>query len=48
MPGAVPVTATRALTSATLPYVRLPGTRGVDVAIAEDPGCARGLNVKNG
>ena len=48
MPGAVPVTATRALTNATLPYVRLPGTRGVDAALAEDPGFARGLNVKNG
>ena len=48
MPGAVPVTATRALTNATLPYVRRLATVGVDAALAEDPGFARGLNVKNG
>lgn len=48
MPGAVPVTATRALTNATLPYVRLLATRGVHAALAEDPGFSRGLNVKNG
>ena len=48
MPGAVPVTATRALTNATLPYVRLLASRGVDAALAEDPCFARGLNVKDG
>jgi alanine dehydrogenase len=47
MPGAVPVTSTRALTNATLPYVlRLAG--GVDAALAADPGLARGLNVAGG
>ncbi len=48
MPGAVPVTATRALTNATLPYVRRLASVGVDAALAEDPGFARGLNVKDG
>ena len=48
MPGAVPVTATRALTNATLPYVRRLATEGVDAALAHDPGLARGLNIKNG
>src|SRR5450755_4616106 len=48
MPGAVPVTATRALTNATLPYVRRLASVGVDAALAEDPGFAQGLNVKNG
>jgi alanine dehydrogenase len=44
MPGAVPQTATRALTNATLPYVRRLADLGVDAALAEDPGLARGLN----
>jgi alanine dehydrogenase len=48
MPGAVPVTATRALTNATLPYVRRLASVGVDAALDEDPGFARGLNVRNG
>jgi alanine dehydrogenase len=48
MPGAVPVTATRTLTNATLPYIRRLATLGVDAALAEDPGFARGLNVKDG
>ena len=48
MPGAVPVTATRALTNATLPYVRRLAEQGVDAALADDPGFARGLNVKDG
>jgi alanine dehydrogenase len=48
MPGAVPVTATRALTNATLPYVRRLAERGADAALAGDPGFARGLNIKDG
>ena len=48
MPGAVPVTSTRALTNATLPYVRRLAERGIDAALAEDPGFGQGLNVKNG
>jgi alanine dehydrogenase len=48
MPGAVPVTATRALTNATLPYVRRLAELGVDEALAADAGFRQGLNVKAG
>jgi alanine dehydrogenase len=47
MPGAVPWTATRALTNVTLPYARRLAA-GVDGALAADPGLARGLNVRGG
>ncbi|HEU4656954.1 MAG TPA: alanine dehydrogenase [Capillimicrobium sp.] len=47
MPGAVPVTSTRALTNATLPYV-LRLAAGVDAALEADPGLAKGLNVRAG
>jgi alanine dehydrogenase len=47
MPGAVPVTATRALTNATLPYVvRL--ADGVEDALRSDPGFLGGLSVRAG
>ena len=48
MPGAVPVTSTRALTNATMPYVRRLAEQGIDAALADDPGFGLGLNVKNG
>jgi alanine dehydrogenase len=48
MPGAVPVTATRALTNATLPYLRRLAEQGADTAFADDPGFARGLNIRGG
>jgi alanine dehydrogenase len=48
MPGAVPETATRALTNATLPYVIALASLGVDAAMAADPALARGLNVRAG
>jgi alanine dehydrogenase len=48
MPGAVPVTATRALTNATMPYVRRLAELGVEEALAQDEGFGRGLNVKDG
>jgi alanine dehydrogenase len=48
MPGAVPHTSTRALTNATLPYVRRLANLGVDGAPAADPGLARGLNTRAG
>jgi len=48
MPGAVPQTSTRALTNATLPYVRRLANRGVETALTEDPGFARGLNTRAG
>jgi alanine dehydrogenase len=48
MPGAVPITATKALTNATLPYVEAIAARGIRGAIAADPGLARGVNVLDG
>jgi alanine dehydrogenase len=48
MPGAVPHTSTRALTNATLPYVRRLANLGVDAALAAGPGFARGLNTRAG
>ncbi len=47
MPGAVPITSTRALTNATLPYVvRL--ADGVEDALRADPGFLGGLSVRAG
>ena len=48
MPGAVPNTSTRALTNATLPYVRALADHGTDAALQADPGLAAGLNVAGG
>jgi alanine dehydrogenase len=48
MPGAVPITATYALTNATLPYAVALADHGVDGATARDPGLALGLNVAGG
>jgi len=48
MPGAVPETATRALTNATLPYVSAIANKGFDRAAAEDAALAKGLNVQGG
>jgi alanine dehydrogenase len=47
MPGAVPHTSTRALTNATLPYVRRLAEAGCH-ALVDDPHFAAGLNVLNG
>jgi alanine dehydrogenase len=47
IPGAVPVTATRALTNATIGYVRRLAS-DPDWALAQDPGFARGLNIRAG
>jgi alanine dehydrogenase len=47
MPGAVPITSTRALTNATLPYVvRL--ADGVEGALRADPGFLGGLSIRAG
>jgi alanine dehydrogenase len=47
MPGAVPITSTRALTNATLPYaIRL--ADGVEAALTGDPGLLGGLSVIDG
>ena len=48
MPGAVPHTSTYALTNATLPYVMTLAELGVDEAVREDPGLARGVNTYRG
>jgi alanine dehydrogenase len=47
MPGAVPVTATRGLTSATLPYLLTLANGGVD-AVRDDPALAAGVAIHNG
>jgi alanine dehydrogenase len=48
MPGAVPRTATRALTNATLPYVRGLADLGLDALCAQDPGVVPGVLVRGG
>ncbi len=48
MPGAVPITATKALTNAPLPYVEQIADMGLREAVARDPALARGVNVLEG
>ena len=48
MPGAVPVTSTRALTNATMPYILHVADAGVAQAARENPGLAKGVNVVDG
>lgn len=48
MPGGVPITSTKALTNATLPYVEAIAEHGLAGAIARDPALARGVNVLGG
>jgi len=48
MPGAVPVTATKALTNVTLPYVEAIADHGLAEAVARDRSLARGVNVLHG
>ncbi|MBA3413077.1 MAG: alanine dehydrogenase [Actinobacteria bacterium] len=48
MPGAVPVTSTKALTNATLPYIEAIADRGLTAAVVGDPALARGVNVLGG
>ncbi|MDX6568917.1 MAG: alanine dehydrogenase [Gaiellales bacterium] len=45
MPGAVPISSTRALTNATLPYLELVADHGFERAIALDSALARGVSV---
>lgn len=47
MPGAVPVTSTRALTNATLPYLHRLADLGIERFAELDPGFAKGLNVRD-
>jgi alanine dehydrogenase len=48
MPGAVPITSTKGLTNATLPYVEEIVEHGLAEAVARDPALARGVNVLDG
>jgi alanine dehydrogenase len=48
MPGAVPITATFALTNATLPYALALADHGVAEACRRDPGLRLGVNVAGG
>jgi alanine dehydrogenase len=48
MPGGVPITATKALTNATLPYVEAIAGLGLRDAVAADPELAKGVNVLGG
>jgi alanine dehydrogenase len=48
MPGGVPITSTKALTNATLPYVELIADLGLPEAVALDRALALGVNVVDG
>ena len=48
MPGAVPITSTRALTNVTLPYVEAIADYGTVDAVQRDVSLARGVNVVGG
>jgi alanine dehydrogenase len=48
MPGAVPVTSTKALTNVTLPYVEAIAEHGLAEAVSRDSALARGVNVLGG
>jgi alanine dehydrogenase len=48
MPGGVPITSTKALTNATLPYVEAIAEHGLREAVAGDPALAKGVNVLEG
>jgi alanine dehydrogenase len=48
MPGAVPITSTKALTNATLPYVEAIADHGLAEAVARDPALSHGVNVLDG
>ena len=48
MPGAVPITATKALTNVTLRYVEAIAADGLAEAVHKDPALARGVNILGG
>jgi len=48
MPGAVPISSTKALTNVTLPYVEAIADAGFGPAVAADAALARGVNVVSG
>src|SRR4029434_8142561 len=48
MPGAVPITSTKALTNATLPFVEAIADNGLREAVSRDPALVHGVNVLDG
>src|SRR5207244_8101451 len=48
MPGGVPITSTKALTNATLPYVEAIAELGLRDAVARDHALAKGVNALEG
>ena len=48
MPGGVPITSTKALTNATLPYVEAIANNGLRDAVNADPALAKGVNAIEG
>jgi alanine dehydrogenase len=48
MPGAVPISSTKALTNVTLPYVEAIAKHGFAAAVGNHPALARGVNVLGG
>jgi alanine dehydrogenase len=48
MPGGVPITSTKALTNATLPYVEAIAEHGLADAVGRDKALAKGVNVLEG
>jgi alanine dehydrogenase len=48
IPGAVPRTATYALSNVTLPYIQKVADLGLDTALRSDPALLRGLNTFTG
>jgi alanine dehydrogenase len=48
MPGGVPITSTKALTNATLPFVEAIAEQGFAEAVSRDRALARGVNVLHG
>src|SRR4051812_15576375 len=48
MPGAVPITSTKALTNVTLPYVEAIADHGLREAVSRDSALAHGVNVLDG
>ena len=48
IPGAVPLTSSRALNNATLPYIQALADKGARAALADDAHLLNGLNVCRG
>ncbi|NOZ25364.1 MAG: alanine dehydrogenase [Nitrospirae bacterium] len=48
MPGAYPRTSTLALTNATLPYIKILASKGIENAVREDPSIKSALNTYDG